>query len=131
MHHKAIWGFQKRANRGFRGHPIATIAFYGPDDRKAMKVAVGIVKSDDAEVEPLERWYSTDVDVRDDLSVVTAVETFLEAQQVKTVVMTDRLIGCPHEGGKDYPEGQACPSCPFWAGHDRWEGVLPEGDREP
>ncbi len=125
MHHKAIWALQKRANRGFRGHPIATITFNGPDDRKATKVAVGIVKSDDAEVEPLERWYSTDVDVRDDLSVVTAVETFLEAQQVKTVVMTDRLIGCPHEEGKDYPEGEACPSCPFWAGRDRWDGVRP------
>src|SRR5258706_1030363 len=33
----------KRARKGFRGYPVATIAFYGPDDRHATKVAVGIV----------------------------------------------------------------------------------------
>jgi hypothetical protein len=33
----------KRARKGFRGYPVATIALYGPDDRRATKVAVGIV----------------------------------------------------------------------------------------
>jgi hypothetical protein len=27
-----------------------------------------------------------------------------------------------HEEGIDYPEGEACPRCPFWAGRDRWTG---------
>src|SRR6516162_2137440 len=35
----------KRARRGFRGHPIATVALYGPDDRAATKLTVGIVPS--------------------------------------------------------------------------------------
>ncbi len=39
----------------------------------------------------------------------------------KSVVMTDRIIGCPHEEGIDY-EGPTCPDCPFWAGRDRWTG---------
>jgi hypothetical protein len=33
----------KRTKRGFRGYPLATIAFYGPDDTRASKVAVGII----------------------------------------------------------------------------------------
>jgi len=39
----------------------------------------------------------------------------------KSVVMTDRIIGCPHEEGIDY-EGSTCPDCPFWVGRDRWTG---------
>ena len=46
MHHKALWPLTKRASKGFRGHPIATIAFYGPDDRRASKVAVGIIPTE-------------------------------------------------------------------------------------
>jgi len=34
----------KRAKRGFRGYPIATVALYGPDDRAATKLTVGIVR---------------------------------------------------------------------------------------
>ena len=33
----------KRAKRGFRGYPIATVALYGPDDRAATKLTGGIV----------------------------------------------------------------------------------------
>jgi hypothetical protein len=40
------------------------------------------------------------------------------------VTMTDRIIGCPHEEGIDYPEGECYPLCPFWAGRDRWTGEL-------
>jgi hypothetical protein len=36
--------------------------------------------------------------------------------------MADRIIGCPHEEGIDYPEGEECPLCPFWKGRDRWSG---------
>jgi hypothetical protein len=42
----------------------------------------------------------------------------------KTVVMADRIIGCPHEEGVDYPDGEKCPSCPFWATRDRWSGAV-------
>jgi len=34
--------------------------------------------------------------------------------------MVDRIIGCPHEEGIDYPLGRTCPRCPFWAGIDRF-----------
>lgn len=34
------------------------------------------------------------------------------------------IIGCPHEEGIDYPDGQVCPQCPFCAHRDRWASEL-------
>ena len=48
---------KKKASHGFQGYPVATIAFYGPDDKRASKVAVGIVYAADAEPAALERWF--------------------------------------------------------------------------
>jgi hypothetical protein len=44
----------KKANRGMRGRPAATIAFYGPDASRATKVVVGIVPSEHEELESCE-----------------------------------------------------------------------------
>jgi hypothetical protein len=41
---------RKKARKGFRGWPMATVTYYSPDDRKATKVAVGILPPEDAEV---------------------------------------------------------------------------------
>jgi hypothetical protein len=68
VHHKAIWPLTKLSNRGFRGYPLATIAWYGPDDRRATRVAVGIVPAESTDATHLERWFS-DADVRDDRAI--------------------------------------------------------------
>ena len=115
---------KKKARRRFRGYPLATVAFYGPDDRRATKVSVGIVTAEDAEPEILERWFSEDSDVRTDPTIGGEILTFIKAQGAKSVVTADRIIGCPHEEGIDYPEGQVCPQCPFWAHRDRWSGEV-------
>jgi hypothetical protein len=112
----------KKAQRGFRGFPVATIAFYGPDDKRASKAAVGILSSQDAEPIALERWTAEDCDVRSDPAVGSGILRFLQHHGAKSVVMTDGIIGCPHEEGVDYPEGEVCPQCPFWAHRDRWTG---------
>jgi len=122
MHYKALWPLTKKAHRGFRGYPVATVAFYGPDDRRASKVAVGILPTEGGEATELERWFSDDHDVRDDVDIATAMLNFVEQHAAKTVVVTDRIIGCPHEEGTDYPDGQKCPRCQFWASRDRWSG---------
>jgi len=111
----------KRAKRGFRGWPLATVAFYGPDDTTATKLAVGIVPSEGADAGEPRRWFSGEGDIRNDTRVGEEVLAFIEAAGAKTVVMTDGIIGCPHEEGIDY-EGPTCPACPFWAGRDRWTG---------
>ncbi len=114
----------KKARRGFRGYPLGTVAYYGPDDKRASKVAVGIVVDDDGDPVELERWFSDDADVRGDLGIQQQVFTFLKQHGVKSVVAPDRIIGCPHEEGKDYPDGEVCPRCPYWANRDRWTGEL-------
>jgi len=58
MHHKGLWPLTKSANRGFGGYPVATIAFYGFDDRRASKVAVDIVPAEGAEAADIARWFS-------------------------------------------------------------------------
>ena len=111
----------KRAKKGFRGYPVATVALYGPDDTMATKLTVGIVPAENAEVTDLRRWFSEGSDIRNDVEVAEEVLAFIADTGAKSVVMTDRIIGCPHEEGIDY-EGSTCPDCPFWAGRDRWTG---------
>ncbi len=113
---------KKKARRGFRGYPVATIAFYGPNDKNASKVAVGILTKEDADPDVLERWFAGDRDVRADPAVAHEILEFIQRHGAKSVVMTDHIIGCPHEEGLDYPEGRVCPQCPFWEHRDRWTG---------
>ena len=124
---KATWfrdKLRKKRKQGFQGFPVATVAYYGPNEARASKVAVAIVISEGAEPESLERWFSEIRDVRADPQINEAVMHFLQEHGVKSVVMPDRIIGCPHEEGVDYPEGESCPQCPYWAGRDRFTGKL-------
>ena len=113
---------QKKLRRGFRGYPLATIAYYGPDDARASKVAVGIIRGDKEAVAELRRWSSAETDVRFDTRINREIADFIQVQGARTVAGLDRIIGCPHEEGVDYPEGGPCPACPFWANRDRWTG---------
>ena len=98
------------------------VAFYGPDDTRATKVAVGIVPAENAEPTQVERWFNDERDVRADAAISKAILDFLAGHGVRSVALTGGIIGCPHEEGVDYPEGQACPRCPCWVGRDRWTG---------
>ena len=114
----------KKARKGFRGYPVATVSFYGPTDSFASKAAVGIVLHEGGEADLLERWFSDEVDIRFNRPFIRQIGEFIRSHNVKSVVMPDRIIGCPHEEGIDYPEGEPCPECPFWESRDRWTGEL-------
>ena len=113
---------KKRAKKGFQGYPVATIAYYGPDDRRATKVAVGIMREEDDPAE-MSRWHVDTGDIRRTADVVEAVFRFIQAREARSVAMSEKILGCPHEEGIDYPEGEACPVCPFWAGRERPLGL--------
>jgi hypothetical protein len=118
---KARYQLQKRARRRTRTYPLATIAYYGPDDQHATKVVVGIVTQSD-EVIAMKKWFSAEEDVRLSAAINQEIVDFLDQQHVESVAMPERIIGCPHEEGIDYPTGSACPHCPFWKDKDRWTG---------
>lgn len=110
---------RKKAKRGFRGYPAGTVAFYGPTASLATKVVVGVKRDKNADIDPLRKWFS-EKDVRQDEEIGLQIAAFLKEQGVISVAMPDRIIGCPHEEGIDYPDGESCPQCPFWAGRDRF-----------
>ena len=99
---------------GFRGYPIATVAFYGPDDKLATKVVVSVFLRESSDPDFLERWFSKgDIDVRQDLEIGERILAFLKPHAPRSTVVTEGIIGCPHEEGVDYPEGSSCSQCPF------------------
>ena len=113
---------KKLLNKGFRGYPIATIAYYGPIDKIATKVVVGIVPNENAEPTVLKRWFNEEIDIRKDSITNDEIIEFIKEHQAKSVIMADRIMGCPHEEGVDYPDGAKCPKCSFWAIRDRFTG---------
>ena len=120
---RSLKRLQKKAKRGMRGWPVATIAFYGPNLSQATKVAVGIIPSEGAETDEIQAWHVTSGDVREDQGVARAILEFIEKHGAPSVVMTGGIIGCPHQEGIDY-EGEWCPACDFWHGRDRFTGKM-------
>ncbi len=121
MEDRSLKRLREKARKGMRGWPVATIAFYGPNLSQATKVAVGIVPSENADVEELRDWKVDHGDVRTDPGIALEILEYIEKHGALSVVMTDGIIGCPHQEGVDY-EGAWCPVCEFWHGRDRFTG---------
>jgi hypothetical protein len=102
-------------------YPLATISAYGPDNRRATKLVVGILhRAGQKEPNPMRSWSTDAGDVRNDPLIAAELADWLRSEGIKDTVSYDRIIGCPHEEGIDYPLGRTCPQCPFWAGIDRF-----------
>jgi hypothetical protein len=116
---------EKKARRESVEYPVATIAYFGPDNLFASKVVVGIIltKKDEEDTE-LKIWYSSGIDVRKDENINEEMLDFIKQKGVKRVTMVDRIIGCPHEEGIDYPEGETCQQCSYWKNRDQWTGKI-------
>jgi hypothetical protein len=94
-------------------YPIGTVAFYGPDDKRATKIAAGVFLSPTAET-IIERWVATDVATNP--KIQGQLQEFFKKHGVRSVALNREIMGCPHEEGKDFPDGGDCPFCPFWKG---------------
>lgn len=110
----------KKIKKGFQGYPMITLAYYGPSDKLATKIVVGFIAEEDGDVQ-MEKFITKE-DIRNDIVVQTAIIKIIDRSEAKTVTAVDKIIGCPHEEGIDYPEGKECPECPFWHGRDRFAG---------
>jgi hypothetical protein len=111
----------RAAQRSRAKYPLATISAYGPDNRRATKLVVGILRrAGQKSPNPMRSWSTDASDVRNDPMIAAELADWLRSQGVKASVSYDRIIGCPHEEGIDYPMGRTCPQCPFWASIDRF-----------
>jgi hypothetical protein len=93
--------------------PLGTVAYYGPNDKITTKIVAGVIKEEGAEP-IIKRWMATDVTTNP--KVRKEIQHFFQKYRVKSVVATDRNIGCPHEEGEDFPVGGDCSFCPWWKG---------------
>lgn len=109
----------KNARKGMKGYPVATVAFYGPDNTIATKLVCGIIATEDAEAEQMKKWFS-EKDIRNSEKILGELLAFIEVNGAKSIAMLEKIIGCPHEEGIDYPEGESCPACSYWKGRDRF-----------
>ena len=121
LNDRSLKRLSKKAKKGLRGWPAATLALYGPDLSRATKIAVGIIRGQDAPAEDMRAWTVERGDIRADSEVAREILEYIESHGVRSVAMVDRIIGCPHQEGIDY-EGEWCPGCDFWRGRDRFTG---------
>jgi hypothetical protein len=117
---KPITWLRKIVKKGDRGYPVATIAFYGPDDKKASKAVLGIIPSNESPIQ-LHKWFreSPNADLRYDIKLHDALIELMRREGVRSAAMLEEINGCPHEEGLDYPVGEVCPECTFWAHRQR------------
>ena len=116
---KPISILRKRSKQGDRGFPRATLAFYGPDDKHASKAVLGIFLRDGYEG-IIHRYFSDDADARYEIDIQENILARLREHGVHSLIMMEKIFGCPHEEGIDYPQGASCPQCPFWKDRDRF-----------
>lgn len=98
---------------GARMFPIGTVALYGPDDRTTTKIAAGVILHKGAEP-IMKRWVSTNILANP--RVQEEMDSFFKQYGVRSVGMSEGNMGCPHEEGEDFPQGEDCPFCPWWKG---------------
>ena len=111
----------RASERSRAKYPLATISTYGPDNRRATKLVVGVLgRAGQKDPNPIRNWSTDASDVRNDPVIAAELTDWLRSRGVKDTVSYDRIIGCPHEEGIDYPMGRTCPQCPFWASIDRF-----------
>jgi hypothetical protein len=92
--------------------PLGTIAYYGPDDRSVTKIVAAVMA--DIQTDPiLKKWVGHNI--AQNAEIVAEIGKFFQDNQVQNVVMTEGIVGCPHEEGIDFPTGESCPQCPYWS----------------
>ena len=92
-------------------YPVGTLAYYGPDDQSCSRIIASVVNAPNARPQ-FRDWLGDDVCV--DPQVAAEIGEFFRLNGVCDVIMTEGIIGCLHDQGLDYPDGEKCPQCPFW-----------------
>ena len=108
----------KKSKKGFSGYPLATLAFYGPTNQLATKAVLGVFHNEHDEP-LLIKWYSEKIDIRTKSNIIAEILMQLKQNHILSLLLKDKIFGCPHEEGIDYPEDSICEKCPYWENRDR------------
>ena len=92
--------------------PVGTLVYFGSDDSTVTRIAAIIIP--DPGLDPVIHTWSG-LSISTDPQAVREIGEFFQYHKVISVVMTEGVVGCPHDEGIDYPFGSECPHCPFWA----------------
>ncbi len=103
------------AIEGKNKYPIGTLAYFGPDDQTCSKITASVINAPNAKPE-FRHWIEEGVCT--DPAVIAEIGEYFRLHKVQEVIMTEGIIGCPHDEGVDFPEGENCPHCPFWHGQE-------------
>jgi hypothetical protein len=92
-------------------YPIGTLAYYGPDNQTCTRIIASVINAPNAKPQ-FREWQ--DIDVCENPQVASEIGDYFRLAGVKDVIMTEGVVGCPHDEGVDYSLGESCPECPFW-----------------
>ena len=95
-------------------YPHATVAFYGPDDSVATLAIAGVIPRPGTPPTVIAKWHSRGLDVREDPVITHQIVSWIQSHGVRHSTVAEEIMGCPHEAGVDYPEGESCPLCLYW-----------------
>lgn len=102
------------------GDNIGVVAAYGPDASRATKLVASVLPAGRGEGVVASRTWTGESDLRRDPAIRAETLAFFAMHGVRDFARPDRIIGCPHQEGIDYPLGRTCPACPFWEKVDRF-----------
>jgi len=106
-------------------YPLGTVAVYGPTDKLATKLVASVFPTARLELNAIRKWTTNQGDIRENAAIRDELSAFLKENNVAHAVVTEEILGCPHEEGVDYPVGTVCPHCPFWAKRPRFAQRTP------
>lgn len=93
---------------------MAAVAYYGPDDQTATKAVVAIITPKQTILDS-SSWQIASGDIRYDESTSREIAAYIKSHGIEKAVIAEGILGCPHVPGVDFPAGEPCPYCPFWA----------------
>jgi hypothetical protein len=112
MNRKKYFELFQRLLEQKKDYPIGIVAHFGPDDKTATKIVAGIIQSRDANP-IIKSWLGPNI--AEDQEIVDEIGQFFIGLGAKEVIVTDGIVGCPHD------EGQNCQYCPFWSSNNSIE----------
>ena len=77
----------RASERSRAKYPLATISVYGPDNRRATKLVVGILRrAGQKDANPVRRWSTDASDVRNDPVIAAELADWLRNQGIRDTV---------------------------------------------